>query len=139
MDFCAGRGSKQTRHWSKRKGVEKGRQSSQEQEGWLVQELTRRPPGCGVSLSHGRRKQAPTCRTKWQHFASKLTGTRQVGGEHSVPVQRNCVCDTADLCFVLPVLCGPRLLACSFALAQHCPESRTGQSPSVPPAGREKS
>lgn len=40
-----------------------------------MKELTRRPQICGVSLCHGRRKQAPTCRSKLQCFASELTET----------------------------------------------------------------
>lgn len=53
-------------------------------EGWLVKELTRRPQGCGVSLCHGRSKQAPTCRSKLQCFASRLTGTRMEGNTLSL-------------------------------------------------------
>jgi len=53
VDFCAGMGSKQTRHWPGREGVEKGRQSSQEVE------FVGRLAGGGVHKGDHKARECP--------------------------------------------------------------------------------
>lgn len=111
MDFCAGRGSKQDQALVRK---ERCRERMTKltgngicgKAGWCrssqgnhqavecpcpVAEESRLPP---VALNGGTLPQ-------------NLLGQDRLGEEHFVPVQSNCICDTADLCFVSPVLCGP--------------------------------